>query len=347
MEPIIVNAVAPTRICDIGGWTDTWFAGHGSVFSIAVYPHVEVQIFLTESPGRRDVTIDFENYGERLTVDPDDLRYDQHPLIHAALDVCGVPENVEARVNIFCAVPPGASTGTSAAVSVALVAALSRVKGGRLAAHEIAHMAHRLETEKLELQSGVQDQMASAYGGINYMQITQYPHTTVSQLHVPDATWWELENRLSLLYVGQPHSSSEIHHQVIKSLGESAGEDARIVRLRELAEVAKSAILAGEIPTLAGAMNENTEVQRSMHSGLVPAAFEDAIERAEKLGGVGFKVNGAGGDGGTLTILSDGDMAKKRRMQVELESMGYSLIPLYLARRGVRSWISEGQVTNQ
>jgi len=22
----IVNAIAPIRICDLGGWTDTWFA---------------------------------------------------------------------------------------------------------------------------------------------------------------------------------------------------------------------------------------------------------------------------------------------------------------------------------
>ena len=34
----IINAVAPIRICDNGGWTDTWFAGHGKIFNIGVYP---------------------------------------------------------------------------------------------------------------------------------------------------------------------------------------------------------------------------------------------------------------------------------------------------------------------
>jgi len=33
-----VSAVAPIRICDIGGWTDTWFARRGTIFNIAVYP---------------------------------------------------------------------------------------------------------------------------------------------------------------------------------------------------------------------------------------------------------------------------------------------------------------------
>jgi hypothetical protein len=30
----IVNSVAPTHICDNGGWTDTWFAGHKHTRSV-------------------------------------------------------------------------------------------------------------------------------------------------------------------------------------------------------------------------------------------------------------------------------------------------------------------------
>jgi len=28
-----IHSEAPVRICDIGGWTDTWFAQHGAVFN--------------------------------------------------------------------------------------------------------------------------------------------------------------------------------------------------------------------------------------------------------------------------------------------------------------------------
>jgi D-glycero-alpha-D-manno-heptose-7-phosphate kinase len=35
---LILNGVAPIRICDLGGWTDTWFAGHGAIVNIGVYP---------------------------------------------------------------------------------------------------------------------------------------------------------------------------------------------------------------------------------------------------------------------------------------------------------------------
>ena len=40
----IINCVAPIRICDNGGWTDTWFAKSGKIFNIGVYPYVEVQM---------------------------------------------------------------------------------------------------------------------------------------------------------------------------------------------------------------------------------------------------------------------------------------------------------------
>ena len=40
----VIRSVAPVRICDNGGWTDTWFARHGKVFNIAVTPLVEVEV---------------------------------------------------------------------------------------------------------------------------------------------------------------------------------------------------------------------------------------------------------------------------------------------------------------
>ena len=30
----IINAVAPIRICDLGGWTDTWFSETGNILNI-------------------------------------------------------------------------------------------------------------------------------------------------------------------------------------------------------------------------------------------------------------------------------------------------------------------------
>ncbi|HEY3231697.1 MAG TPA: GHMP kinase, partial [Roseiflexaceae bacterium] len=60
----VINAIAPIRICDIGGWTDTWFAGHGKIFNIGVYPYVEVQVTVHPRAARPDqIVLNAENYG--------------------------------------------------------------------------------------------------------------------------------------------------------------------------------------------------------------------------------------------------------------------------------------------
>jgi D-glycero-alpha-D-manno-heptose-7-phosphate kinase len=337
--PLTVNAVAPIRVCDIGGWTDTWYSGHGAVFHVAVYPYVEVQLHVVPRAGAKDrIVITAENYGERFALDPARIEYDQHPLLQAALGVMELPDEAAFQINIYSEAPPGAATGTSAAVSVALLGALDRLTAGRLTPHEIAYLAHSLETEQLGLQSGIQDQLCSAYGGVNFLDMHRFPHATVSQLHLSDPLWWELEQRLAVIYIGTPHSSSTIHQQVIAALGDDASDNPHLVEMRRLAREAKDAVLVGDLIALGDVMSRNTEQQRQLHPSLVCEQADDIISVARDFGTLGHKVNGAGGDGGSLTLLCDGDRAKKRRMLTAMDERGYRHLPIYMSRRGLRVW---------
>ena len=337
--PSTVNAVAPIRICDIGGWTDTWYAGQGAVFHIAVYPYVEVQVHAAPRVDRSErVMITAENYGERFTVDPEKISYDQHPLLEAAIDVMELPDNAAFTINIYSEAPPGAATGTSAAVAVALLGALDHLTPGRLTPHEVASLAHTLETEKLGLESGIQDQLCSAYGGVNFLEMQRFPHSTVSNLRLPDHVWWELEQRLAVVYIGTPHSSSQIHQQVIADLGDDPSQNPQLAAMRRLAREAKDAVLQGDLAALGDVMSRNTEQQRQLHPSLVCEQADEIISVGREFDIVGYKVNGAGGDGGSLTLLCDGDRAKKRQMLAALGRVGYPHLPIYMSRRGLRVW---------
>jgi D-glycero-alpha-D-manno-heptose-7-phosphate kinase len=333
----LVRAVAPTRICDIGGWTDTWFARYGAVFNIAVYPYVEVQISILHG-GRADrpITICAENFGDTYSISPDAVTYEKHPLIEAAVRRMKLPDGHAFRIDVYSEAPPGASMGTSAAVSVALIGALNAFGDNRLTAYEVASLAHAIETEDLHLQCGIQDQLASAYGGINLIQMHDFPHASVSPIQIPNTLWWELEHRLALVYVGKPHRSSDIHKQVIAALGEDAHADSRLQRLRTLALEAKVALYRGDFDMFGRVMNENTEVQRALHKALVCEKFEEVMTMAREYNALGCKVNGAGGDGGSLTILTNGDLVTKRKLLKALGEKGYRSLPIYLSRQGLR-----------
>jgi D-glycero-alpha-D-manno-heptose-7-phosphate kinase len=341
MKTRIIHAVAPTRICDVGGWTDTWFSKTGRIFNIAVSPLVEVQIRV--NPPLEDcegVLIRAENYQESYRLTPLETPPGKHPLIEAALGEMKLPQDCDLEVNIFSAAPPGASMGTSAAVSVALIGALNALTGGQMSPAEVAAMAHRLETEKLGLECGVQDQIASAMGGMNLIEMPAYPETRIHAVQIERHIRWELEQRLLLIYIGKPHQSSEIHQRVIADLGDCPAQDLRLHKLRELADAAAGALQDGDFAALGQVFRDNTEVQRQLHPDLVCPDFEEIIRIADTFNVMGCKVNGAGGDGGSVAILCSSDMYEKRQLEQALMEKGFQSLPVLLAPEGLRVWES-------
>lgn len=337
----IINSVAPIRICDNGGWTDTWFAKYGKIFNIGVYPYAEVQIEVYPYRGQDErIVIYAENFGERYVVRPENLGWDRHPLLEAAIERMKVPDDYAFQVTIFSEAPSGASTGTSAAVTVALVGALDYLAPGRMTPHEVAYTAQSIEVDGLKQQCGIQDQLCSAYGGINYIDMFQYPYASVSQIQVPNSIWWELERRLFLIYLGKSHSSSQVHEKVIKDLESAGPESKKINDLRLTAEKSRDAVYNGDFEALGRAMIENTEAQIRLHPDLVSWDAFKVIEIAKKHGALGWKVNGAGGEGGSITILCNHLSHVKRAMvqEIEQENTLFKNIPIYISRYGLRVW---------
>lgn len=337
-----LRSVAPIRINDLGGWTDTWFAEHGQVLNIGVYPYVqcEIQVHENHHNSADRVIVVAENYGDRYALNPDNVVYDKHPLLEAAFEEIGIPANLAIEVTIYSAAPEGCSTGTSAAVSVALIGVLDALTPGRLTPAEVAAAAHRIETQRLGLQSGIQDQLNSAFGGICFIDMHQYPNATVSKIDIPNALWWELEHRTVLIFLGQSHNSSAVHQEVITRL-EGEGRDSQAIEgLRRCAVAGKNALYEGDILAYGRAMIENTEAQRCLHPALVGARAQNVIEIAQQHNAAGWKVNGAGGDGGSLTILGPANGTAHRNMLRAIGELGHGIrhIPTYFSRYGLRVW---------
>jgi D-glycero-alpha-D-manno-heptose-7-phosphate kinase len=339
----VVNSTAPIRICDNGGWTDTWFAHHGSVFHIAVSPVVEVQltVFREDSNSGRFI-INAQNYKDRYTIGQPNGTYGKHPLIEAVLDCVPVPHGHAVELSIYSEAPAGCATGTSASVTVAVIGALDCLTPGRLNPYEVAALAHKVEAEMLHRQCGIQDQIAAAFGGINFIEIDNYPHATGDPIKLPGSTEQELEARLSLIYVGLNHSSSHVHEMVIRQLEDAGPEAKGLETLRTTAAKARDALYRCEFVALGRSMIENTEAQRNLHSELIGTAHQQIIDIARDYGAFGWKVNGAGGEGGSITLLSGPDRAVRRSMlqAIECTNPNFRNIPIRLSHFGLRVWDS-------
>jgi len=339
----IINSRAPIRICDNGGWTDTWFARYGRVCNIAVAPTVEVQLKVFDGHAESTaITIHALNFDDRYCIGQPSGNYSRHPLIEAALDCMRVPEGQSIELSIHSEAPAGGSTGTSAALTVAIIGALDCLTPGKLDSYQIAAAAHRVETEFLHRQCGIQDQIAAAFGGINCIEMDDYPHATVTRIPLPLATERELEARLALVYVGAAHSSSQVHERVIRQL-ENAGPDApTLQRLRAIAARTRDALCASDFVAFGRSMIENTDAQRDLHPELVSPAHEQVIAVAREYGALGWKVNGAGGEGGSVTLLSGPDRISQRAMlrAIEAANPRFRNIPIRLSASGLLVWDS-------
>jgi D-glycero-alpha-D-manno-heptose-7-phosphate kinase len=327
--PVVITASAPVRVCDNGGWTDTWFGGPGRVLNIAVTPGVEVSIRRAAGPG--PVVLDVVTFGDRYSIVPGASRVARHPLLEAAVDAFPPPAEFAVKVSVRSAVPAGCGTGTSASVAVAMVGGLAAWRGEQLSRRDIAYAAHRLEVDVLGAESGIQDQLSAAFGGINYIEIESYPEATVRTL----PPWDELGPHLTLLFLGRAHDSSGVHRHVVDEVRRRGS--ASFSQLRDAAMAARDAVLARDLDAFGRAMIANTEAQRCLHPELVGADATHTIEEAAAQGALGWKVNGAGGEGGSVTFLSATPEAKEAlEHRVASLDPGYEVLPIQISTPGLQ-----------
>jgi D-glycero-alpha-D-manno-heptose-7-phosphate kinase len=292
----VIEVSVPVRLCDIGGWTDTWFGTPGKVLNVAVRPGVDVSIRATD--GHDPVVLDVEGAGGRYALVPGAPRTARHQLVEAAIDLLPPRAGTAIEIEVRSAVPAGCGAGTSAAVAVALLGGLSAGRAEARSTREIAYLAHRLEVDVLGAESGVQDQLSAAFGGISYIEVEPYPEATVRSM----GEWADLDVRLSLVFLGRPHDSSAVHREVIDRLTND-GSSAALAALRSAAVAARDAVVARDLHAFGRAMIDNTDAQRALHPGLIGADARRVFDCATRDHALGWKANGAGGDGGSVTIL--------------------------------------------
>lgn len=312
--------MAPVRICDVGGWTDTWFGSPGQVCSLAAGPGVTVTVAPAPAqqgrPPIRVVAPDID-LDHRFGPSPDrgwaDPTPSSEPLLeHAVAEVLSTvdPEAWQPlEITVSSAVPAGSALGTSASVVVALMAAVRGLwSDDDCDPDELAAAAHGVETSGARREAGVQDHWAAACGGLLHLAIDTYPDVRRLPTEPSAGLLDELGERVVTVAFG-PHDSSEVHQEVIRAFLTCDGVEHDRVRrasrdLAALAREAASRLTAGDVGGWADVLTRSTEAQARMHPDLVGRDHQRAIHVAEAAGAIGWKVNGAGGAGGSLSIVA-------------------------------------------
>ena len=185
------------------------------------------------------------------------------------------------HVRISSSVPGGSGLGTSAAMSVALLATLHALHGDFPDALSLAYEAHALETG-CGLQSGIQDQMAAVFGGVNFFDF-RYPLLTERRTLFDAGLLDHLNARLVTVFLGLPRSSSDVHLRVINSL--TGRDNAQLFEpLLAAARSGYQALAETDFASYGRALVENCAAQETLHPHLVSETARRVIAVAKACG---------------------------------------------------------------
>src|SRR4051794_7142016 len=198
---MMIIARAPVRISFGGGGTDleAYYADHsGFVLSTTISRYCTV-LAREATDGR--IRITSSDYAISETFEPGVLPVVEQTL---ALPKAAIewfisrglfPNGVE--LVLSADVPPGTGLGSSSAMAVALMRALATAAGMPIDTTELAELACALEIDRLGMPIGRQDQYASAFGGLNTIELSAQG-VQVQPLDLPPTLLAALDARLML-----------------------------------------------------------------------------------------------------------------------------------------------------
>jgi D-glycero-alpha-D-manno-heptose-7-phosphate kinase len=335
----MLMARAPVRVSFFGGGTDlpAYYSQYpGAVLSTTINRYVYVVISVNDGEGLQITSSDYRTFyrhnpGEPLLWDGD------LSLPRAVLAQFGV----ERGLAMFLAseVPPGTGLGSSSAVTVAMVKAISTACGQRLTRAEVAELACDIEIDKLRKPIGKQDQYASAFGGFNWISFTPQ-QVTVERLPVSQDILDRLQSNLILAFTGTAHDSARI---LVNQSDASREGNPTVIRAlhgaHELALEARELLLAGKLHRFGELLDLAWQHKRQFAPGISNPWIENWYSMARRAGALGGKVAGAGG-GGFMMLYCDDGMAPA--VEATLTSQGLRCLEFRFEPDGARVLLNAG-----
>jgi glucuronokinase len=190
----------------------------------------------------------------------------------------------------------------SSAIVTAMFRVLMRFYGVEIPLHLLPTLALAVEREELGISAGYQDRVAQAYEGIVYMDF-QREHMEEFGYGIYDPL---KPARLPPLYVAYDPERAEISDVPHRNLRElfNRGDPTvvgAIQKLRELTDLGRTALMAGDWDALGRVMNDNFDLRRSFM-----AIAPENLRMVEAARGTGASAKFTGAGGAICGLYRDG-----------------------------------------
>ncbi len=293
----MILSKAPLRVSFFGGGSDipTHFAQWGgATISTAIDKYVYVAVMHTPHD---HIKISYSK--QECVTDVEDI---QNEIVRNALKFFGIKSNIE--ITSFADIPTiGNGLGGSSAFTCALIKALSAYLGYEYVnPYGLAKTACHIEIDLCGWKIGMQDQFASAFGGMNYIEYSNELGNGRVDVKRLDSN--SIENYMILI-------PTHIEHHAAKIL-DNINFEAKTFVIRELCNMAKmqatQRVNNNEYGRL---LNSAWVLKKQMSDDISSEEIDSMYDRCLGAGAFGSKLLGAGG-GGYMLALTDSKSAIRK-----------------------------------
>lgn len=281
----------PFRISFFGGGTDypKYYRKYGgAVLGTTINKYCYVSCRKTEK---------VFNYKYRIVWSKNEIlnqiNNSKNPIVRATLKKIKPNSNIE--IHFQADLPKNTGIGSSSAFCVGLIKSIYALKKKKINKKQLAKLAIEIEQNKLKEYCGSQDQVWSAYGGMNLITFKKNGSIKVNKLKITKIRKKNLEKNLILMFTGIQRYSKLIEKKKQKNLNK------KIKFLQEIKNLTTKSkkILEGKInlDKFGLALNEYWELKKKLSENVSDIYLDTIYKKLIKNGAIGAKIIGSGGGG--------------------------------------------------
>lgn len=227
-------------------------------------------------------------------------------------------KEVGLKIKVESEVPPASGLGSSAAVSVATIKAVTSILGLDIDKDEIAALGHRVEVE-VQGSASPTDTATATYGGLLFIQPREEKYDPIEAGEIPIVVGYTGDTRSTKVLVDGVRRLKDAHPDIMDPV---IGDVGRLTRK------ARECIIAGD--DLGDLMNINHGLLEAM--GVGSGRLAELVHAARAAGARGAKITGAGGGGCMIAYAPDAVEEVKKA----IEACGCKALIAPISTEGVK-----------
>lgn len=332
---------APYRVSFGGGGTDLPVVSDsqgGAVLNTTIANYVHATLLPRHDQQARICSLDYDIIADYDLREPLFGQQTQLRLFDAVLRRLGPEHGFDLFVESDA--PVGSGLGASGALAVLATVLLARHMGRSLTQYEVAETAFQANRELLGERVGRQDEYASAFGGVNFMEFGR-DGTTVLPLRLSRELRCEVEHRFLLCHTPVERSPQDPVNEQVRLHQEGRAETvAAMAALRDLAYEMRDHLCREDLVAFAADLVQAGELKRQTNPAAQVRYVDEMLTAATEAGAHGGKLLGAGGGGYLLVVCGPGC---KGAVAEALKGLGGQVVPFLLEHEGALTWQVEVQ----